>query len=143
MRYTISLFSMYVLWVPLPLNAWADIAPNPSMFESYTHDSSSPLSRLEVRRAINSQAPIYRSCYEIYRHGHPTLRGFVMVKFLVASSGRVLKVQIRRSTFDASVNDCMQRFLYSLKFPQFKGAQSTTIFYPFRFLPSPRNQPPQ
>lgn len=143
MRYTTSLFSVYVLWALLPLNAWADIAPDPPMFESYNHDSSSPLSRLEVRRAINAQTSTYRSCYDIYLHGNPTLRGFVMVKFLVASSGRVLKVNIRRSTFDTSVNDCMQRSLYSLKFPQFKGTQSTTIFYPFRFSPSPRNQPPQ
>lgn len=83
---------------------------------------------------IRSKIGQVRYCYERQLSGNPSLEGKVLVKFTIASDGKVLDRKVGKTTLkDAIVEGCILRRMATWKFPKPKGGTKVKVSYPFLF----------
>jgi TonB family protein len=78
-----------------------------------------------------------RYCYESQLMRYPTLRGKVVVDFIIDTGGRVSKVKVPTNTLSQSgakdkVGRCLIKFISRWRFPKPKGGK-VRVIYPFTF----------
>lgn len=87
-----------------------------------------------VRRVIRARMPRMRLCYQTALRRRPKLAGRLVVRFELARTGRVTKVDIVEDELgDEPLARCVSSLFRSLQFPESPG--SATITYPLLFRP--------
>ena len=78
-----------------------------------------------------------RYCYEKGLNATPNLRGKLMVRFVIARTGRVSKAAVSRHNLNnKSVRACVLDVIRSISFPEPVGGGIVEVSYPFVFSPS-------
>lgn len=96
---------------------------------------SGALSPEIIRRIVRQSFGRLRRCYELGLSRDPSLSGRVVVRFVIASDGRVLGAQAAGGDLrDSAVTACVAAAIAALTFPQPEGG-IVTVSYPFMFSP--------
>lgn len=92
------------------------------------------LSKTEIGRVIRRNLARFKYCYEKQLSSNPNLAGKISVYFTIAPTGAVAQTQVRESSMNnATVENCVQGIMKSLKFPAPKGGGIVVVTYPFVF----------
>jgi hypothetical protein len=95
------------------------------------------LSREEIARVIRRHLNQIKYCYEKELSKKPNLKGKVTTKFIIAGTGRVKMSKIYQTTMNHSpTEDCINRIIKMMKFPQPRGGGIVQVVYPFMFQKS-------
>jgi len=90
-----------------------------------------------IRRVINKNRQGIKYCYDKELQKKKDLHGKIVVKFVIAPNGRVIKASIRESTMGSSkVEKCIVGRVKRFKFPAPKGGGIVEVSYPFIFKAS-------
>lgn len=88
-------------------------------------------------RAIKTRLSAIKGCYERGLRGNPTLKGKVVIKFTIQTSGSVSGVTVTENTMrDDAVGSCIRGVIAGLRFNPGPEGGSVTYAYPFVFEPS-------
>lgn len=95
------------------------------------------LSRKEIYSVVSRNKGAIRYCYESQLMRYPTLRGQVVVDFIINTDGSVKMVNIIKSTLSqatarSNVSRCLMRFIKRWRFPKPRGGK-VRVIYPFTF----------
>jgi len=87
-----------------------------------------------IRRIIRQNITQIRYCYERELTRSPGLYGKIMVKFIIAATGRVSNSSIAQTTMkNAAVESCIAGKVRGWRFPRPKGGGIVIVTYPFIF----------
>jgi TonB family protein len=90
----------------------------------------------EIKKVISKNLGRFRYCYDRELHPSPTLKGKVVVRFVIAPSGNVTKASIASSSLgNKNVEACVLKVAGSLVFPKPEGG-SVVASYPLVFAPA-------
>jgi len=90
-----------------------------------------------IRRVINKNRQSIKYCYDKELQKKKDLHGKIVVKFVIAPNGRVVKSSIRESTMgNKTVEKCIASRIKRFKFPAPKGGGIVEVSYPFIFKAS-------
>lgn len=90
-----------------------------------------------IRRVIRENIAQIRYCYERELTRNPGLYGKIMVKFIIAATGRVSNASVQQTTMkNATVESCITRKVRGWRFPKPKGGGIVIVSYPFIFKQS-------
>jgi len=90
------------------------------------------LSKQVIRRVIKRHINEVRFCYEQQLQSDPTLKGRVVIKFVIDSKGNVTAAVVAESTFaDTIIETCILQAVRRWKFPAPEGGGIVIINYPF------------
>jgi len=95
------------------------------------------LSKKQISDVVMRNKGAVRYCYESQLMRYPTLRGKVVVDFIIDTSGRVTKVKVPTNTLSQKgakdkVGRCLIKFISRWRFPKPKGGK-VRVIYPFTF----------
>lgn len=108
---------------------------------------------LQIQSTIRSNYPVFRACYDRGLRNNPSLKGRVVVRFVVVSDGHVSEARALYETVpaqpelpadadpnvttlpDTEVVNCMVDAYRALTFPPFQDKQATVV-YPLVFAPA-------
>lgn len=97
---------------------------------------SSDVDRAALARYVRSRLKSIQSCYEKELKRNPTLKGKVVVRFVIKPSGRAGEVEIEENTLGSeAVGSCIRTTIRNWAFP-FKPDSDTAVSYPFVFSPA-------
>ena len=92
------------------------------------------LDREIIRRVISKHRPEIKYCYESQLVKHKDLMGKIVVTFVIAPTGSVMKAFIKQSTMkNKAVESCIVQRVKRWKFPAPKGGGVVEVTYPFIF----------
>ncbi|MBW2732321.1 MAG: TonB family protein [Deltaproteobacteria bacterium] len=92
------------------------------------------LDRSVIQRIIRRHLKVLQYCYEKQLLHKPTLKGRVVVEFVIGPAGRVLKAKVMNSTLnDKKVQACILRAIRHWRFPKRPGDGIVKVRYPFVF----------
>ena len=92
------------------------------------------LDREIIRRVISKHRAEIKYCYEKELTKHRDLAGKIVVTFIIAPTGRVIKAKIRETTMrNKAVEQCMVARVKRWRFPQPTGGGIVEVSYPFIF----------
>jgi Ca-activated chloride channel family protein len=98
------------------------------------------LTRSMILRSIRRLRPRLLRCYERGLAREPGLQGRLVMRFHVASNGRVLEPTVTSATLnDQGVQQCVTRVLRSASFPRHRESRPMLVVFPFAFAPDPAN----
>jgi WD40 repeat protein/formylglycine-generating enzyme required for sulfatase activity len=99
-------------------------------------DEQRTYSRETLKLHIGRKAVDLRACYEEGRKRIPGLEGLVTTRFVISPTGTVVAAAVVRSTLDEPETEaCILRRLRTWRFPTPDTTATTTVVYPFPFLP--------
>lgn len=95
------------------------------------------LSKKAIAKVVNDNKGAIRYCYESQLTRYPTLRGKVMVDFIIEPSGAVKTIKLPGNSLSnksaaANVASCLMRMIRRWRFPKPKGGK-VRVIYPFTF----------
>jgi hypothetical protein len=95
------------------------------------------LSKKQISDVVKRNKGAVRYCYESQLMRFPTLRGKVVVDFIIDTNGRVIKVKVPTNTLTqkkakSKVSRCLIKFISRWRFPKPKGGK-VRVIYPFTF----------
>ncbi len=95
------------------------------------------LSKQQIAKVVQGNKGAIRYCYESQLTRYPTLRGKIVVDFIIEPSGSVKTVKIptndlSNKTAAGKVASCLIRFIKRWRFPKPKGGK-VRVIYPFTF----------
>ncbi len=95
------------------------------------------LSKKQISDVVMRNKGAVRYCYESQLMRYPTLRGKVVVDFIIDTGGRVTKVKVPTNTLSQQgakdkVGRCLIKFISRWRFPKPKGGK-VRVIYPFTF----------
>ena len=97
---------------------------------------SADVDRAALARYVRSRLKSIQSCYEKELKRNPTLKGKVVVRFVIKPSGRAGEVEIEENTLGSeAVGSCIRTTIRNWAFP-FKPDSDTAVSYPFVFSPA-------
>jgi TonB family protein len=115
-----------------------------------TKVSGRQLKRVEIQRGVNRGMPAFQRCYEQGLLILPSLSGRVVLDFTIGAAGGVTSVKMESSSMGfPSVEACILKHAWQLRFPRPKGGGSVKVRYPFVFrvegaqVPAPRSTTPR
>lgn len=99
--------------------------------------SGGTLSKQAIAKVVQANKGAIRYCYESQLTRFPTLRGKVVVDFIIEPSGLVKRVKVPTNSLSnkaaaPKVASCLIRFVKRWKFPKPKGGK-VRVIYPFTF----------
>jgi len=99
--------------------------------------SGGTLSRAQIYDVVKRNRGAIKYCYESQLMRYPTLRGKVVVDFIIDTGGRVIQVKVPTNTLAPSaarsnVARCLMKFVSRWRFPRPSGGKARVI-YPFTF----------
>ena len=99
--------------------------------------SGGDISREEIFQVVTRNKGAIRYCYESQLLRYPTLRGKVVVDFIIELDGTVRQVNIQSNNMSnaaaaGNVASCLVRFIRRWKFPAPRGGK-VRVIYPFTF----------
>jgi hypothetical protein len=96
---------------------------------------SSAIDRNMVNRIVRSHLRSVQACYEKELKRNPTLRGKVVVRFTIGTTGRVTAAEVEENSLSPEVADCIRTNIKFLTFPV-KLEEEVSVSFPFVFSPS-------
>ncbi len=95
---------------------------------------SGGLSREAVVETVRQHLPEVEKCYEIALQRDPSLKGGMILKFVLDAKGTVQKVQIISSEMASTdLEACLKERLKAWKFPSLTEGNTAEVTYPFTF----------
>jgi Ca-activated chloride channel homolog len=90
------------------------------------------LSKQVIQRIIKRHVNEVRFCYEQQLQSDPTLKGRVVIKFVIDAQGNVIQAVVAESTFaDTIIENCILQAVRRWKFPAPEGGGVVIVNYPF------------
>jgi hypothetical protein len=97
---------------------------------------STDVDREALARYVKLRKAAIQNCYEKELKRNPTLKGKVVVRFSIGTSGRVSEIDIEENTLgNDAVSSCIKTVIRSWIFP-FKPPSEVPVAYPFVFSPA-------
>jgi len=94
------------------------------------------LAKERVDEVIRDNLARIKACYQQGQARDATLKGKVVVKFVIAKTGAVSSAAIKTSTMgDPETEQCLVDVLLGLQFPEPSGGGIVIVSYPFLFEP--------
>jgi TonB family protein len=94
------------------------------------------LSGPEIGQVIRKNRPRFTSCYEKALGTDPTLKGKIVLDFVIGRTGTVTDASVQDTTIhSARVESCVVQVARSLSFPKPRGRGDVKVSYPFVFKP--------
>ncbi len=91
------------------------------------------LEKYAIDLVMKQKTPVVRQCYTRELRRDPSLRGKLVVRFVVGESGRVKYAAVRGSTLDSRiVEECVLEKIRTAEFPKPRGG-TVIVSYPFSF----------
>ncbi len=84
-----------------------------------------------IRRLARRHQGHLRRCYERGLQLNPELWGRLLVRFMIAPTGRVQTVEIRENTVGNAVASCFVARIRRWRFPPPEGGGMVVVTYPF------------
>lgn len=95
-----------------------------------------------VRRGVRHHGQEVRACYERLLQRNPDAAGRVVVRFVVAPSGKVVESAVASSTLcHPPTEQCIADAVARWQFPAVRGGGSVVVTYPFVLRPA--EEPPR
>jgi pSer/pThr/pTyr-binding forkhead associated (FHA) protein/outer membrane biosynthesis protein TonB len=95
---------------------------------------SGSIDRDAIRRLIQANLKVIRSCYERELNRNPNLYGKLVVQWDIGANGQVVSGPIaKQNDLNATVAECVSQRMRSWKFPDPPAGQVVTVTYPFVF----------
>ena len=92
------------------------------------------LDKEAVRRALAENRRAIRACYETALLARKDLEGRITLRWKIAPSGPVESIAIQSTTVNLpSLENCVQKVVKGIVFPQAPNHLPTTVIYPFVF----------
>ena len=89
-----------------------------------------------IQRVIDGNSEKIKACYEKGLTTDPSLKGKIVIKFMISADGTVGKAQIKTSDMNSEiVEDCLVERFEEMKFQTPTGS-TVFVTYPFLFKPS-------
>jgi outer membrane biosynthesis protein TonB len=95
---------------------------------------SSSVDRQAVARFVQSRLAGIKACYEKELKRNPSLAGRIVVRFVIAPTGRVSSVEIEENALNPGVASCIRTIVRGWSLP-FKPDEEVPVSYPFLFQP--------
>lgn len=97
---------------------------------------SSDVDREALARYVKARKSAIQACYEKELKRNPSLKGKVVVRFSISTSGRASSVEIEENTLgNDAVASCIRSIIRTWVFP-FKPESEVPVAYPFVFSPA-------
>lgn len=112
-----------------------DVAVKGRVRDSQPDVDSSDVDPQAVARYIKGRQKAIIICYEKELKRNPSLKGKVVVRFAITSSGRVGSVEILENSLNEAVASCIRTYIRGWVFP-FKPEDEVPVEYPFIFVPA-------
>ncbi len=96
---------------------------------------SGTIDREAIRRVIQANLRVIRSCYEKELNRNPDLSGKIVLEWVIVAEGKVMGQPraVNNDLGNARVADCIGSNLRTWRFPEPPGNQEVTVMYPFVF----------
>ena len=98
---------------------------------------SGSIDRDAIRRVIQANMRVIRTCYERQLNRNPDLFGKVIITWEIGEQGRVMSASVKSSELGEKggkeVGDCLVQNFKTWKFPEPPPNQQVTVSYPFFF----------
>jgi outer membrane biosynthesis protein TonB len=95
---------------------------------------SANVDRQAVARFVQSRISGIKACYEKELKRNPALKGKIVVRFVIATTGRVSSVEIEENGLNPGVEACIRTIIRGWSLP-FKPEEDVPVSYPFLFQP--------
>jgi TonB family protein len=110
-------------------------APQIAFDDSEFETESSSVDKDSLGKYIKQRIKSVQSCYEKELKLNPTLKGKIVVRFVITTQGRVGEVSIDQNTMgNDNVAACIQRLVKTWTFP-IKPEEDSPVTFPFVFSP--------
>jgi outer membrane biosynthesis protein TonB len=97
---------------------------------------SADVDRAALTKYVKTRLRAIQACYEKELKRNPSLKGKVVVRFNILTSGRTGDIEIEENTLgDEAVGSCIRNVIRVWTFP-FKPDDAVPVAYPFVFSPS-------
>lgn len=107
----------------------------PSAPPSVEATGQGTLDKDAIRQAMLAHKGHVKACYDAQLKGNPSLKGRLMVRFVIGTDGRVQKSEVSSSTLSApAVEGCVAKAVGAIVFPKPTGG-SVVVNYPLVFSP--------
>ncbi len=92
-----------------------------------------PLTREELRAAIQKHQGEVRRCYEAALKAKPSLTGKVSIELVIGADGKVTEAKAQPSELPASMVECIRAKVLRFEFPRPRGGGTVKVTYPWVF----------
>jgi hypothetical protein len=97
---------------------------------------SADVDRAALTRYVQARKAAIVACYEKELKRNPTMKGKVVVRFAISTSGRATEIEIEENTLNNdAVSSCIRAIIRTWVFP-FKPESEVPVAFPFVFTPS-------
>lgn len=104
--------------------------------ESMPDVESSAVDRQALARYVRARLKAMQSCYEQELKRNPSLKGKIIVRFVITPAGRAGEISFEENTLGSeSVSTCIRSVIRGWIFP-FKPPDNVAVAYPFVFSPT-------
>jgi TonB family protein len=118
------------------LGAKKDTAISGRVREAAPEVDSRQVDRDALARYVRARINAIQSCYEKELRRNPSLKGRVVVRFTITTSGRASEVEIEENGVgNEAVASCIRTYIRGWVFP-FKPDDDVSVAYPFVFSPA-------
>jgi outer membrane biosynthesis protein TonB len=109
---------------------------------SSARPESDEVDRDALNRWVKANREPVVACYENELKRFPTLKGKVVVFFVITPAGTAGRVEIQQNSLNDAVGDCVKGIVATWVFP-FKPEAEVPVAFPFVFSPLPAPGAPQ
>jgi hypothetical protein len=118
------------------LGTKGDVAVRGTVKDSAPVLDDSSVNPEELARYVRQRKSAIQSCYEKELKRNPTLKGRIVVRFVISSQGRAGEIEIEENTLgNEAVGACIRNVVRLWVFP-FKPQDGVAVAYPFVFSPA-------
>jgi len=118
------------------LGSKGDVAVRGEVRDSTPTLEDSSVNPEEMVRFVRQRKMAIQSCYEKELKRNPTLRGRIVVRFVISPQGRAQDIEIEENTVGSeAVAGCIRNVVRAWTFP-FKPSDGPAVAYPFLFAPA-------
>ena len=118
------------------LGAKGDAVVKGRLIDAPPEVDTKDVDREALARYVKLRKSAIQACYEKELKRNPSLKGKVVVRFTISTSGRVTEIDIEENTLgNDAVGSCIKAVIRGWMFP-FKPDSEVPVAYPFVFAPA-------
>lgn len=118
------------------LGAKGDAVVHGKVADASPDVESGVVDREALARFVRARIRAIQGCYEKELKRNPSLKGKVVVRFTISTSGRATEIELEEDTMhNDAVGSCIRAIIRGWTFP-FKPESDVPVAYPFVFTPS-------
>jgi hypothetical protein len=88
-----------------------------------------------LAKYVTQRKSAIQNCYERELKRNPSLKGRLVVRFTIGTSGRTTEIEFEQNDLNDSVASCVRAVIRGWLFP-FRPDEDVTVAYPFVFAPA-------